>query len=245
MKKIVIMAMASAVLMSGCADNQPSIAVNGNVEKTAEVNSNAAVSAPGVLLSETPDKKVAVYGKAQGESFISLTVQINGESKTYDWTNVDNPSFYPEISLITIDDVAEDEVVIILTTGTGTGVRDSKVHILTSDFTEIPVADPREAAMSKITVDLKKEKEVRKYTVSIDGKESAAFDFKESDSSDWFDRPTVKNILRYSITNDVLTAEMPLQISVGNYLGSVIVKYELVDGKFEPAKIEVIKEGSS
>lgn len=54
-----------------------------------------------------------------------------------------NPSFYPQLSVIDLDADGEDEMVIVLTKATGTGVHDSEVHVLKSDFTEITVSDPK------------------------------------------------------------------------------------------------------
>ncbi|WP_169834377.1 hypothetical protein [Paenibacillus donghaensis] len=54
-----------------------------------------------------------------------------------------NPSFYPEIALGNLDGKGEDEFVLILTTGTGTGVHESEVHVLTREMAEIPVVASR------------------------------------------------------------------------------------------------------
>ncbi|WP_336766134.1 hypothetical protein [Paenibacillus sp. USHLN196] len=248
MKKIIIVTMVGAILLSGCgANNQSSSPAKIDENASTESASTPATSIPNILLSETSDKKIAVYGvqeKAQEDLFSSLDVVINGESKTFNWKNVSNPSFYPQISVIDLDADGEHEIVIVLTKATGTGIHDSEVHVLKSDFTEISVSDPKEFVLNNIKVDLKKEKETRQYTVSVDGKEYS-FEFSESDSSDWFEQPTVQNIVRFGIKDNQLIAELPIQISTGNYLGDAIVRYAFVNGKLEPSKIEITKEGSS
>ncbi|AIQ41611.1 hypothetical protein MKX70_22110 [Paenibacillus sp. FSL R7-0312] len=65
-------------------------------------------------------RKLLFYGvqeKAQKDIFSSLDVVINGETKTFNWINVTNPSFYPQISVIDLDADGEDEIVIVLTKG--------------------------------------------------------------------------------------------------------------------------------
>lgn len=104
--------------------------------------------------------------------------------------------------------------------------------------------DAKEFVQNNIKVDLKTDKDIRQYTVSVDG-QKYSFEFSESDSSEWFEQPTVQNIIRYGIKDNDLIAELPIQISAGNYLGDAIVRYALVDGKLEPSKIEISKEGSS
>ncbi|MEC0123132.1 hypothetical protein [Paenibacillus pabuli] len=41
-------------------------------------------------------------------------IVINGETKTFKWGNVTNPSFYPQVSVVDLDADGEDEVVIVL-----------------------------------------------------------------------------------------------------------------------------------
>jgi len=246
LKKISIVTMVGAILLCGCGANNQTSSPANTYEAASGLNATPpATSTPNSLLSETSDQKIAIYGvqdKAQKDMFSSLDVVINGETKTFNWINVKNPSFYPQISVIDLDADGEDEIVIVLTKGTGTGVHDSEVHVLKSDFTEISVSDPKEFVLSNIKVDLETVKEVRKYTVSLDKQEYSS-EFNESDSNDWFEQPTVQNILRFSLKDNQLIAELPIQISAGHYLGDAIVRYVFVNGKFEPSKIEIAKEG--
>lgn len=159
LRKIMIVTMVGAILLSGCGANNQSSSpkkIDGNA-------STPVTSIPNTLLSGTSDKKIAIYGvqeKAQKDIFSSLDVVINGETKTFNWINITNPSFYPQISVIELDADGEDEIVIVLTKGAGTGVHDSEVHVLKSDFTEISVSDPREFVLSHLKVNLKK---IRKF----------------------------------------------------------------------------------
>ncbi|PWW38089.1 MULTISPECIES: hypothetical protein [Paenibacillus] len=248
MKKIIIVTLVGAILLSGCGmNNQSSSPAKIDKNASKENTTTPATSTPNTLLSETSDKKIAIYGvqdKAQKDMFSSLDVVINGETKTFNWINVTNPSFYPQISVVDLNADGKDEIVIVLTKGTGTGVHDSEVHVLKSDFTEISVSDPRKFVLSNIKVDLKTDKGIRKYTLSVDGQEHL-FEFSESDSNDWFEQPTVQNILKFGIKDNQLIAELPIQISTGNYLGDAIVRFAFVNGKLEPSKIEITKEGSS
>ncbi|WP_339847421.1 hypothetical protein MKY42_31485 [Paenibacillus sp. FSL W7-1088] len=248
MKKISIVSMVGAILLSGCGANNQSSSSANTYEAASGLNATPpATSTLNTLISETSDQKIAIYGvrdKTQKDIFSSFDVELNGELKTFNWSNVTNPSFYPQISVVDLDADGEDEIVIILTKGTGTGVHDSEVHVLQSDFTEILVSDPRKFVLSHIKVDLKTHKEIRQYTVSVDGQEHS-FEFSESDSNDWFKQPMVQNILRFEIQDNQLIAELPIQISTSHYLGDAIVRYAFVNGKWEPSKIEMAKGYSS
>lgn len=245
LKKMIIVTMVAAVLLSGCEANDRSTSptkVNGESSQ-----GNVVTLAPSSLLSESSDKKVSIYGiKEEGDLFSSLEIVINGDKRTFDWRNVTNPSFYPQISVIDLNEDGEEEIVIVLTKATGTGIHDSEVHVLKTDFTEIPVSNPTNFLQEKIQVELEKdkEKEVREYTIVADGQKHI-FKFNESDANQWYEKPTFQNILRYGIKDQELIAEIPIQISEGNYLGDAIVKYAFIDGKLEPSVLEISEEGSS
>lgn len=224
LKKIIIATMAGSILWSGCgANNHSSIPIKIDENASKESAATPAKSTLNTLLSKTSDKRIAVYGvqdKAQKDMFSSLDVVINGETKTFNWINVTNPSFYPQISVIDLDSDGENEIVIVLTKATGTGIHNSEVHVLKSDFTELSVSDPKEFVLNNIKVDLKKVKETRQYTVSVDGKEYS-FEFSESDSSDWFEQPTVQNILRYGTKDNFLQCESTSKILQLSYITRV------------------------
>ncbi|CAI6080574.1 hypothetical protein PAECIP112173_02932 [Paenibacillus sp. JJ-100] len=242
MKKIIIGTMIGAMLLSGCGANNSSI-------RPAKVEENKSpermdATAPDILLSESSNKKAAVYGvQEEGDLFSRLAVVIDGERRVFQWSNVTNPSFYPQISVVDLNEEGKEEVVIVLTKGTGTGIRDSEVHVLQTDFTEIPVSNPIKFVQDHIQIDLKtdKEKEVREYTV-MDNTQKHVFKFNESDANQWYDQPTFRNILRFGTRDQGLMAEIPIQISEGNYLGDAVVRYELVDGKLEPSELRITKE---
>lgn len=250
MKRLFIAAIMSVILLSGCANQQILNLDNGipkNTGEPAETDFSESDTVPklSLLLSETPDKIAAIYGNedTQSDIFKMLTIHIDGESKTFDWVNVKNPSFYPQIFLVDLNADGEKEIAVVLTTGSGTGILESEVHVLTHHFTEISIGDPREFVMQRLKVDVVTENEVRKYEASYDGRKYSN-EFQESDTSEWFEVPTVKNILRFGVQNDKLTADLPVQIGMGVFLGVATVKYEFIDGKLKPSELDITKDGS-
>ncbi|WP_338541428.1 hypothetical protein [Paenibacillus tundrae] len=236
MRKI-MMVMAGALLLSGCSDNQVILPKENSVENSLE----SATTAPDLLLAENKNDQVAIYGRAQGDVFSSLTVQIDQASQTYSWSNVSNPSFYPVIYRGSLGTEGKDMIVIVLTKGTGTGIHESEVHVLRPDFTEIPVIDPREFVLKEIQLELHREKALRHYTLKVNEREYS-YDIDDRDSSDWFEQPSVQNIIRYDVRDQELVAELPIQIAIGQYLGNAIVKYRLVNGELRPSTVELSVE---
>ncbi|WP_435924656.1 hypothetical protein [Paenibacillus sp. DYY-L-2] len=247
LKRLFFASIISVILLSGCVNQQMLNLDNRITGEPAETDFSKSDTAPkpSLLLSETPDKKVAIYGNegTQSDIFKTLTIHFDGEAKDYDWINVTNPSFYPQIFLVDLNADGEKEIAVVLTTGSGTGIFESEVHILTHHFAEIPIDDPREFVMKKLKVDVVTDHEIRKYEASYDGRKYSNV-FQDNDTSEWFEVPTVKNILRFGIQNDKLIADLPVQIGMGVFLGVATVKYEFTDGKLKPSELDITKDGS-
>lgn len=231
------MVMTGALLFSGCSDNQVILPKANSVENSLEL----ATTVPDLLLTENKNDQVAIYGRAQGDVFSSLTVQIDKATQTYSWSNVSNPSFYPVIYRGSLGTEGENLIVVVLTKGAGTGIHESEVHVLRPDFTEIPVVDPIEFAMNQMKLELYTEQGLRHYTITANEHEYS-YEFNDRDSSDWFDQPNVQHIVRYDVQNHELVAELPIQISLGHYLGNAIVKYRLHNGELQPSTFELSKD---
>ncbi|MEK5237692.1 hypothetical protein NST99_18550 [Paenibacillus sp. FSL L8-0470] len=231
MNKIASAVAAGVILLSGCT-----------TDKSQNAEQNNSTGNHKVLLTEDKAQKIAVYGVSKPESGYSpLTVQLDNESRDYEWSNTSNPSFYPKVILSDLNGVEGDEIAVVLTTATGTGVRESEVHVLTADFTEIPVSDPKDSVRNEISSVLQKGNGEREYTISVSGKDYP-FKFNESDAGIWFDQPVVGNIVRYFIQDHVLTAELSIQISPGMFIGNVLMRYAYVNGTLEPDDIGYQKE---
>lgn len=247
MKRLFFASIISVILLSGCVNQQILNLDNRITGEPAETDFSESDTAPkpSLLLSETPDKKVAIYGNegTQSDIFKTLTIHIDGVSKDYDWINVTNPSFYPQIFLVDLNADGEKEIAVVLTTGSGTGIFESEVHVLTHHFAEIPIDDPREFVMKKLKVDVVTDNEIRKYKASYNGRKYSN-EFQVNDTSEWFEVPTVKNILRFGIQNDKLIADLPVQIGMGVFLGVATVNYEFTDGKLKPSELDITKDGS-
>lgn len=232
-----MMVMTGALLLSGCSDDQIILPKGNSVENSLE----SATTVSELLLTENKNDQVAIYGRAQGDVFSSLTVQIDQAAQTYSWSNVSNLSFYPVIYRGSLGAEGEDLIVIVLTKGTGTGVHESEVHVLRPDFTEIPVIDPREFVLKEVQLELHREQGLRHYTLKVNEREYS-YDIDDRDSSDWFEQPSVQNIIRYDVQDQGLVAELPIQIAIGQYLGNAIVEYRLVNGELRPSTMELSVE---
>ena len=104
-------------------------------------NNNGTLSAPRETIDEVQDhpltmenkhitlvesKDVSISGMDKGNGMIGpITVSVGEKSQTFDWVNVSNPTYFPELSLSDLNHDQEYEIYIVLTTGYGTGIRES------------------------------------------------------------------------------------------------------------------------
>lgn len=98
------------------------------------------------LIAQIPEANIVLYylkiDKDYGryEGFI---LQVNDIKKLLNWNNVINPSFGPQLTLSDLDKDGEEELVIQLCQGHGTGVYDEEVHVFNPPFyDEILIEDP-------------------------------------------------------------------------------------------------------
>lgn len=226
MKKIAFFFLAACMVMTGCVEKETF--KQASVEKKNE----------SILLVENNNKSIVVKGMVQtGTEMLSpLIVQMGNESKSYEWETIDFESFYPTIEESDLDGDLKKEVILVLTTGKGTGILESAVHVLRQDFTEIPVSDPIEAVTKQFKAELKKMNGELEYTITVAGKTYRSL-FQEESNTDWFDTPVLGKVLRYWMQDGRLFADLTVQVSPGHYMGDVSVAYSYDNGSMKASEI--------
>jgi hypothetical protein len=199
-----------------------------------------------VLLAESEDGSVAIRGIREPEwgDYADIIVEINGVSQTFNstenlstkhgkfaWYNVNNPTYWPELTVTDLDGDGTDEIIIILTYGYGTGTHASTIHVLQPDFTEIPfpdVVDDANEAYSH-TVDVTDDQRI--FHIQVGGN-SYTLPFPADYSHMWWDGWHAGNIVRYRVEGDQIAASVSVHITDMTTSGSVEIYYKLQDGHF-------------
>ncbi|PAF31212.1 hypothetical protein [Paenibacillus sp. 7516] len=173
--------------------------------------------------------------------YCGIAFTWNNRTKIFPWESISEPAFYPEVIITNIDDKGQDEAIIILTTGKGTGARGSAIHVLQEDWTEIPVGDPIVKAQNSLSSTYKDHEATVEYTVNIAGKEYV-YSYPFEDAEMWFDEASIGRILRYRVQENKLIAEMPVQVSPGTYTGTIEVEYREYNGELLPSEVSYIED---
>lgn len=196
--------------------------------------SSPAVNENLILLAENKDSNVKLTGVEKKSLGLirPIIVESAGKTKSFDWESVSNPSYYPELVVTDLDQDQRKEIVVFLTEGYGTGVRESKAHVLLEDLSEILFPDPKEDARKEISDSLTKQNGSRIYTLNVKG-ETSTFTFKEGEAGEWFDHAVIGNSVTYRMNAEQVVASVSVQVSPGMVIGALEITYRLSNQIFK------------
>nr|WP_154892907.1 hypothetical protein [Paenibacillus xylanexedens] len=187
------------------------------------------------------DITLSVATKSVQGMYCGIAFTWNNRTKIFPWESISEPAFYPEVMITNIDGKGQDEAIIILTTGKGTGARGSAIHVLQEDWTEIPVGGAIEKARNALSSVHKEHTATVEYTINIDGKKYV-YSYPMDGSGTWFEEASVGLILRYRVQDNKLIAEIPVQVSPGTYTGTIEVEYREYNGELLPSEVSYIED---
>lgn len=193
-----------------------------------------------ILLAGLPTENIYLYAKSEkdnSELYDGVILKINNKLKKFDWKNTSNPTFYPKLILNDINKDNKKELIVILTTATGTELNKKDIHIIDiSTLTEQKIEDPIQAINQKVTSEIKILNSKVKIELVIDGK-STFIQENTSDAGIWFNKVVYGNVTDYSIENGVLRARLSVQASPGIFIGDIIIDYYFKDKMYKVNRI--------
>ncbi len=176
------------------------------------------------------------------EGFI---LDINGKRQYFDWKNVKNPSFEPKMIFNDINQDGDKELVIILTTGTGTGYHTEDIHIINpANFEEIKVELPADIAKEKLDTKIVDDGDRKAIHITIGDEKTTVYKDKGY-AATWFDKVVFKNNYHYSVINNELVVEMGAQVSPAGFIGDIEIEYTFKNGEMRVKTIGFNQESES
>lgn len=182
------------------------------------------------LLAEIPAENLALYGmnSEQGESkFGKYLLQSDSGSKEFQWGDSmgSDDSWSPQMSIHDLNNDGSSEIVIILTSGHGTGALSQEVHVLKKDtLQEIEVQPYSEILEENISMETFPDRYVltngtKYFIINKD-------EFPYLDKTDFFDLPSLGSVIQYEVIDNTLTLSIPIQISITDFYGEISIQYE-------------------
>lgn len=179
---------------------------------------------------------ITVFGAEEDNGmYESISIQRGDSSRTLSWKNVSNPSYFPEIYEADLNGDGQQEIIVILTTGYGTGVYESEAHILDSDLTIIPVEDANIVFLKQFKGSITEDK----VLLDVAGQQLAIPTSSLSSTSDHlFNAPSIGAHLRYFIEDNTLRAVSAVGISPTEFIGELQIEYVYNEhGLYEGGKV--------
>ena len=175
--------------------------------------------------SETVKVEIFLDKEIDG-MYEEITIKTKDNQKTFPWINVTNPTYLPIKYVADVDNDTKDEIIILLTTGYGTGIYVQDIHILNlEDLTEIHIEDPIEsinntfsssivADGNKVNVEIKWEDKTLKKT------------YDESYTVNWFEKISFGSHVYYEVIDNKIISRVSGAVSHSHFPFSVILEYD-------------------
>ncbi|KOP80894.1 hypothetical protein AMS59_00105 [Lysinibacillus sp. FJAT-14745] len=199
-----------------------------------------------IAKSEKAD--VTLYAKKMNGVYTDFKIYFQGGVLTRPyWMNTTSPTWSPQIIYEDINKDGKNELIIILTKGTGTAILEREVHVfhiqnkrigkeLVAVPVEVLVDDPIAIVLKNVKTELLPNK-----AIIIIGKKKYTIDTKplKIDAEHLFPDIYFGNIINFEINDNQLIANIGGQISpAGGSIGDIQVTYMLKDKMYQAKSIE-------
>ncbi|GFN33987.1 hypothetical protein [Paenibacillus xylaniclasticus] len=200
-KLIVVCALVS--VLSGCGTTSKNQKNEANPTST-DITGTELVSMNDVVI--TGDQ-------LKDDIYTQISVSSDGQNKTFTWNQVANETYAPKLMIQDINDDGSDEIVIFLTTGTGTAVNVQEAHVLEKQtLTEYVVEKPIDFLEHNSSSMIEKYDDKVQVSLTVQDKRLE----KEFDSSFvtmWLDRVGYGSIVNFDVQDGRLVAQVPGAVS--------------------------------
>jgi hypothetical protein len=193
----------------------------------------------GKLISSWPEENIYLYAmdwkRAEEEHsgvYREIELYVKGFGRYFPCWQVDtNPVWRPTFDMCDLDNDGKKELIVISTSGTGTGVLLQEVRVFRFDtakpnrgLEDIYVMDPWEGIYQNVKAKMIKNDGTVTIRINVKGKDYT-MTAKESDLVSWGDEVGYGSIRRYIIVNNKLTAEMSVVVGNGVSIATIAMDY--------------------
>lgn len=195
------------------------------------------------VVGNLPEAELTLYATEKEGDLTNFKLTVKGETYFFPrWLNSPNITYYPKLYYSDINNDGRKEIVIVLTTDTGTGVIIQEPHVFqvdnNGDLLEKLVDNPMAIINKNVKTKLSKSEAI----VSI-GKEKTKINVKEFNivPSHIFENVAIGSALRFEVTDNKLVAKVGLTIApTGGSIGEIQITYIYKDNMYQAKQINFI-----
>ncbi|MEI4771893.1 hypothetical protein WAX74_20030 [Psychrobacillus sp. FJAT-51614] len=200
------------------------------------------------VVGNLPEAELTLYATEKEGDLTNFKLTVKGETYFFPrWLNSPNITYYPKLYYSDINNDGRKEIVIVLTTDTGTGVIIQEPHVFhvdnNGDLLEKLVDNP----MAIINKNVKTKLSSSKAIVSI-GKEKNKINIRELNivPSHIFENVAIGSTLRFEVIDNKFVAIVGLTIApAGGSIGEIHIIYTFKDNMYQAKQINFIPRDES
>jgi len=199
-------------------------------------------------IAKSDNADVTLYAKKMNGVYIDFKIDFQGGVLTRPyWINTTSPIWSPQIIYEDINKDRKNELIIILTKGTGTGILEQEVRVLqiqnqriNKELVEVPVEVLVDDPIAIVLKNVKTELLPNEANISI-GEKKYAIDTKPLKIEPEHLLPDIYfgNLIHFEINDNQLIAKIGGQISpAGGSIGDIQITYMFKDKMYQAKSIE-------
>jgi hypothetical protein len=186
------------------------------------------------LVASLPGKNIKLFALSSlnNDIYDEFLLDVNGKTKAFHWNNVTAIPFAPQLNVNDLNNDNNDELSIILTTGTGSDLHMEDIHILNPiTLNEYPITAPLALINEQVNSQITKNDKNVLIRIKLKGNEYLITK-NISDAGYWFHNVYFGNSLHWRISNNKLYVDVDAQVSPSGFVGTVTIEYKYENAKF-------------
>ncbi|MEK3982416.1 M56 family metallopeptidase [Paenibacillus sp. FSL K6-3166] len=226
-----VLGLAVIMVLSGCTLTGAMLSSTSAPEKNvvipsaSQVKDIPAIDPKGTLLAEKNGITITAKPTAEHALLHEVTVDVRGEvNRTFLWDAGEDETRPPSIEEADLNGDGIKEIFIRITTGTGTGLSMSEIHVLRPDtLEELVVEDPVEALNRRLKSSITHRNNHTYVSAELDGKHlTKVYDHTEGA---WGKKIGFGAVVSYELEGDRIVARLAGAASISEFPLEVIVIY--------------------
>lgn len=204
--------------------------IENSVSTQALDNSNYGYE----LVAALPDKNIKLFGLSSqaNDIYDEFLLSVNGKTANFKWKSEKSITFSPKLILSDINYDNIEELIIIMTTGTGSDFHTEDIHIINlNTLNKYNVADPLSIIKEHVTTKITEKKTDMLIEIKLNDNK---FNIKKDKTyaGTWFENIHFGYNIHWDVVNNKLYAYIGAQVSPAGYIGIIAIEYKFENNRF-------------
>ena len=193
------------------------------------------------LLAAIPEEDIYLYAMDWKEAEVKkrsvyrdMLLDLKGKQRYFPcWIIESKLLFEPELILNDMNDDGREDLIVITTKATGTGIFIQEVRVFDIDtYNDIYVMDPIEAIYQNVKTEMTKKDGIVTITIKVKN-DKFIITAKESSAGIWYDDAGFGSNIEYDVIDNKLVAKIGAQVAFGVNCGNILMDYDFKNKRLE------------